>query len=356
MKNSFLKITFEHFWGSILVSIITLVIACLWGWSLNGQSGMFQALWIFVILLILEISLSFDNAVVNASILKNWNKFWQTIFLTFGILIAVFGMRLIFPLVIVGLTTNMSLLETWNLAIDEPIKYSEILLNHHAQISAFGGVFLLLIFLDFFVNTKKKYFWIKSIEINLEKFDKFKGFPIFFTLLLLLTLTWTSDLSTVKQSEVIEFGLWGLLSYLSINILCQSLEQKSADAVETIKKGSVGGFIYLEVLDASFSIDAVVGAFAITKDVVIIMLGLGAGAMAVRSLTVYLVKKETLKELVFLEHGAHYAIGALAFIMIGSVQFHIPEIITGTVGLVLILLSGYSSIKKKRLSNLPATK
>ena len=351
MKNFFLKIIVKHFWGTILVSIGSLGIACWWGWILNGQTGMLQALWIFLILLILEISLSFDNAVVNASILKNWNKFWQTIFLTLGILIAVFGMRLIFPLFIVGLTTNMSLLETWNLALEEPLLYSEILLEHHAQISAFGGVFLLLIFLDFFISSKKKIFWIKPLEIQLQKLDKFKGITILLTLFLLLILTWTSELSTSKQSEVIKFGLWGLLSYLSINLLCQSLEQKSTDAVETIKKGSIGGFIYLEVLDASFSIDAVVGAFAITKDVVIIMLGLGAGAMAVRSLTVYLVKKETLKELVFLEHGAHYAIGALALIMVGSVQFHIPEIITGTIGLILILLSGYSSIKRKKLGS-----
>jgi len=350
MKPSIAKNIFEHFWGSILVSIGTVAIACLWGWNLNGQNGLLQALWIFLILLILEISLSFDNAVVNASILKNWNKFWQTIFLSLGVLIAVFGMRLVFPLVIVGLTTNMSLTETWNLAIENPVQYSEILLTHHAQISAFGGVFLLLIFLDFFVSTKKKVFWIKPLEVQLEKLNKFKNFSIFFTLLFLLILTSTSDLSNSKQSEVVMFGLWGLISYLIINILCQSLEQKGADAVQAIKKGSVGGFIYIEVLDASFSIDAVVGAFAITKDVVIIMLGLGAGAMAVRSLTVYLVKKQTLNELVFLEHGAHYAIGALAIIMIGSVQFHIPEIITGTVGLILILLSGYSSIKRKRFT------
>ena len=348
MKNSFFKTIVENFWGSILVSIGSLGIACWWGWNINGQTGMFQSLWIFLILLILEISLSFDNAVVNASILKNWNKFWQAIFLSLGILIAVFGMRLIFPLIIVGLTTNMSLVETWNLALEEPIKYSEILLEHHSEISAFGGVFLLLIFLDFFISTKKKIFWIKPLETQLEKLEKFKGVTILITLFLLLMLTGTSDLSTLKQSEVIIFGLWGLLSYLCINLLCQSLEQKSSNAVETIKKGSIGGFIYLEVLDASFSIDAVVGAFAITKDVVIIMLGLGAGAMAVRSLTVYLVKKETLKELVYLEHGAHYAIGALALIMIGSVQFHVPEIITGTVGLILILLSGYSSIKRKK--------
>ncbi|OUW03736.1 MAG: hypothetical protein CBD16_03095 [Betaproteobacteria bacterium TMED156] len=338
----------ENFWGSIIVCVLATIIAGWWGWKLDGQSGMLQALWIFIILLILEISLSFDNAVVNASILRNWNKLWQMFFLTIGILIAVFGMRLVFPLLIVGLTTSMSLIETWNLAIQEPAKYSEILLNHHAQISAFGGVFLLLIFLDFFINTKKKNFWVEVLETNLEKLGGFKGITIFITLTLLLLVSVTSDLPSEKKTDVILFGIWGVLSYLSISILCQALESKGAGAVDAIKKGSIGGFIYLEVLDASFSIDAVVGAFAITKDVVIIMLGLGGGAMAVRSITIYLVKKDTLNELIYLEHGAHYAIGALAIIMISSVQIHIPEIITGTIGLILVLLSGYSSVKHKR--------
>ena len=74
------------------------------------------------------------------------------------------------------------------------------------------------------------------------------------------------------------------------------------------------------------------------------MLGLGAGAMAVRSITIHLIKQGTLNELIYLEHGAHYAIGALALIMISSVHFHIPEIITGTIGLVLVIASAIHSM------------
>ena len=341
------KTFFEFFWGSTLVCLLATLVAGWWGWNIGGKSGILQTLWIFFILLILEISLSFDNAVVNASILRNWNKLWQTIFLTIGVLIAVFGMRLVFPLVVVGFTTDMTLIETWNMAINEPVNYSKVLLEHHAQISAFGGVFLLLIFLNFFINTKKNFFWIEKFEKNLEKLSKFRGITTLISLGLLLLITSTSSLIPEKQANVIIFGLWGLISYLMINVLCQALEKKSENAADAIKKGSIGGFIYIEVLDASFSIDAVVGAFAVTKDIVIIMLGLGGGAMAVRSITIYLVEKKTLNELVYLEHGAHYAIGALALIMIASVQFHIPEIITGTIGLILVLLSGYSSIKVK---------
>ncbi|MFO0005646.1 MAG: DUF475 domain-containing protein, partial [bacterium] len=98
-------------------------------------------------------------------------------------------------------------------------------------------------------------------------------------------------------------------------------------------RSGIAAFLYLEVLDASFSFDGVIGAFAITRDVVIIMLGLAIGAMFVRSMTVYLVNKGTLDRFVFLEHGAHYAIGVLAVIMlIGTVQ-HVPEVLTGFIGI-----------------------
>ncbi len=326
--------------------ILCAFISAWWGLQLDGRAGMFQALWVFLILLILEISLSFDNAVVNASVLKHWDKFWQMLFLTLGILVAVFGMRLLFPLVIVGFTTNLSLVETWNLAIQKPTEYSVILMEHHAQISAFGGIFLLLIFLNFFMTSKKEVLWIPFIERPMEQLGKFQGFPVLITLTLLTLVT--SNLDSEERTSILNFGIVGLLTYLAISVLSQALEKKGLDAAEAIKKGSIGGFIYLEVLDASFSIDAVVGAFAITKDIVIIMLGLGAGAMAVRSITIYLVKKKTLNELIFLEHGAHYAIGALAIIMIASVQLHIPEIITGTIGLVLVAAAAISSIKHKK--------
>ncbi len=91
-------------------------------------------------------------------------------------------------------------------------------------------------------------------------------------------------------------------------------------------------FLYLEVLDASFSFDGVIGAFAITNDIVLMALGLGIGAMYVRSLTVYLVRQGTLDDYVYLEHGAHYAIGALAVILMVTIQYQINEVITGLVG------------------------
>jgi hypothetical protein len=107
-------------------------------------------------------------------------------------------------------------------------------------------------------------------------------------------------------------------------------------------------FLYLEVLDASFSFDGVIGAFAITNDIVVIALGLGVGAFYVRSFTIYLVNKGTLSEYVFLEHGAHYAIGALAILLFASMKFEIPELVTGLVGISFIGAALLSSIKLNR--------
>jgi hypothetical protein len=299
----------------------------------------------------MEVSLSFDNAVVNASILKNWDEYWRKLFLTVGILIAVFGMRLLFPLVIVAQTADMGILEVWNLALDNPTEYSSKLIAHHAEISAFGGIFLLLVFLNFMLDEQKNIHWIEVIEKKLGMLGKIEAISIFISIVILMFFT--SFVDQEHKLVVLTAGLWGIVVYVSVDILGYVLEKEhnDGDIANVVKKGSIGGFLYLEVLDASFSFDGVIGAFAITKDIVVIMLGLGIGAMFVRSITIYLVEKETLGAYIYLEHGAHYAIGILALIMLFGMKFHVPEIFTGLVGVAFILLSLYSSIKQKRLSS-----
>ena len=107
-------------------------------------------------------------------------------------------------------------------------------------------------------------------------------------------------------------------------------------------------FLYLELLDASFSFDGVIGAFAITSDPIIIAIGLGVGAMYVRSLTIYLVNKGTLANYVYLEHGAHWAIGALAVLLLVTIGHHIPEVVTGLIGVGFIAAAFYWSVRENR--------
>ncbi len=134
----------KHFGFSIVFSIVCLALYCpilgLYPWPREaGVQTMLTALTITAILAIMEVSLSFDNAVVNASVLRGWDHFWKMLFLTVADIIAVFGMRLIFPVVIVAVTADMGMMEVVQLALNDPKQYSAKLMAHHPEIAAFGG-------------------------------------------------------------------------------------------------------------------------------------------------------------------------------------------------------------------------
>ncbi len=337
----------RHFYLDFILTAIALMVAAWWGYSHSGMGGMISALSITAILAVMEISLSFDNAVVNASVLKNWDKFWKMIFLTVGILIAVFGMRLVFPIVIVAVTADLGMMEVVNLALNDPKEYSAKLLEHHAEISAFGSMFLLLVFLNFLFD-EKEVRWFNWLESRLVKIGQVKTMSVFVALaILMFSLTWVTD---VQAPAVLIAGIWGVLIYLGVQIVSSMLESSGTGTAtgSAILKGGIAGFLYLEVLDASFSFDGVIGAFAITNDVIIIMLGLAIGAMFVRSMTIFLVEKGTLDEFIYLEHGAHYAIGALAIIMLLSMKFHVPELVTGLIGIAFIGWALLASLKHRK--------
>ncbi|QGZ41896.1 hypothetical protein IP92_04246 [Pseudoduganella flava] len=338
----------KHFRISIVVTVVLMVLAGWWGYAHGGPHGLLNALWITGVLGVMEVSLSFDNAVVNASVLKDWNAFWQKLFLTVGILVAVFGMRLIFPLAIVAVATGLDLLQVWGMATTTPDEYSRHLMDVHAEVAAFGGAFLLLVFLNFLFDEEKDVHWIGWFE---EKAGKLGTESLSILLALLAVAVCVELVPPAKRFSVLYAGVVGIAIYVGVGWLSSLLEEDEEEAArlgKAIQRGSLGGFLYLEVLDASFSFDGVIGAFAITNDVVIIMLGLAIGAMYVRSLTVYLVHKGTLDEFIYLEHGAHYAIGILALIMFASVKYEIPEWFTGLSGVAFIAVSLYSSLKYRK--------
>jgi hypothetical protein len=338
----------QHFKLSILVTVVLMALAGWWGYEHGGPAAMLQALWITAVLGVLEVSLSFDNAVVNATVLRNWNEWWRKLFLTVGILVAVFGMRLVFPLVIVAVATGLGMVDVWHMAINNPVEYSRNLVAHHAEVSAFGGAFLMLVFLNFLFDDEKELHWLGWIEQKVGQYGT-EGLAVLLTMGAVFGCM--ALMPEARKLAVLTSGIVGVLVYVGVDWISSLLEEEESNdpAVgKLISQGSIGGFLYLEVLDASFSFDGVIGAFAITNDVVIIMLGLAIGAMFVRSMTVYLVHRGTLDEFVFLEHGAHYAIGILALIMFVSVEYEIPEWFTGLSGVAFIVVSLWSSVRHKR--------
>ncbi len=345
----------KHFRFSIIFTIICLALSAWWGYTHGPNAGinaMIKTLMITAILAVMEVSLSFDNAVVNASVLRNWDAFWKKLFLTVGIIVAVFGMRLLFPLLVVSLTADLSIVEVAQLALNNPVEYSTKLIAHHAEIAAFGGVFLLLVFLNFLFDDEKDTHWFHWLESRLSSLASVPAMSVFIALIALLVMV--SAIGGDNKLVVLLAGIWGIVVYLGVKVLGHLLESSQSDddddkaasaGKSNIVKAGVGGFLYLEVLDASFSFDGVIGAFAITSDVVVIMLGLAIGAMFVRSMTIYLVEKGTLEAYIFLEHGAHYAIGALAAIMLVSgTGVHVPELVTGLIGIAFIVWAVMSSI------------
>jgi hypothetical protein len=343
------KAVLRYYKGSMIFSAACVALAAWYGWSVTGTvSGTLSLLWIVIVLSVLEISLSFDNAVVNATVLKEMDEVWQRRFLTWGMVIAVFGMRIVFPLAIVAIAAGLGPLETVRLSLDDPVRYEALVSSAHVGIAGFGGAFLAMVGLKFFFNRDKDVHWIAVVEEKLAKFSRIEAVEIAF-----LPVTLYLIARMLPDGEALTFmiaGTMGLVTFIAVEAIGTLLEmQEEARAVTgAVARSGAGGFVYLNVLDASFSFDGVIGAFALSNNMIVIALGLSIGAMFVRSMTIMLVQKGTLSEYRYLEHGAFWAILALATIMLLSARFHIPETVTGVIGAVLIGVSLWWSIRHNR--------
>jgi uncharacterized protein len=341
----------REFRFSFLVTAICLVGAFFWGQQ--HEMGAWAAVWLCLVLGVLEVSLSFDNAVVNASVLKDMDEFWQKMFLTVGILIAVFGMRLVFPIVIVAVATDSGVGPVIDMALTRPNEYSQVLEDNYPAIAAFGGIFLVLVFLNFLFDPERELHWLGPVERRLAAAGKVNNLAVVVALIGLFSTQWF--LPEALHLSVLSAGLSGVILYILVDSLDSIFEpEENEHGTGPAKRAGIAAFMYLEVLDASFSFDGVIGAFAITRDVVIIMLGLAIGAMFVRSMTVYLVHRGTLDQYVYLEHGAHYAIGVLGVIMFVGIVEHVPEVLTGLIGVAFIVASLYSSIRHRKANGAAA--
>ncbi|MBI5445040.1 MAG: DUF475 domain-containing protein [Deltaproteobacteria bacterium] len=338
--------TLKYFRNSFVFTFFMLVLAAMVGYLYHGTlGGVLSTLFITVVLSVLEVSLSFDNAVVNAKVLKQMTPVWQHRFITWGIAVAVFGMRVIFPLLIVGIVARLGPIEVVRLATFEPDEYARILTSAHVVIAGFGGAFLAMVCLRYFFDQEKDIHWIEVIETHLCRMGRIEAIELGLVMLGLYVIS--KFLPQGESAEFIVSGMFGLITYILVDGIAAALKA-TEETIESAHKTSAALFLYLEVLDASFSFDGVIGAFALTHNLFIIAIGLGIGAMFVRSLTIMLVDRESLATYRYLEHGAFYAIGALATIMFLGTVVHIPEVVTGLIGAAFILLALWNSIAYNR--------
>lgn len=326
------------------ISVVALVGVYWWG----GLSAFVLAL----LLSILEITLSFDNAVVNAKVLVKMDEKWQKRFLTWGILFAVFGTRLVLPAVIVGVAAWMSPWAAAMLALNDPKEYGRVLSEATPMIASFGGAFLLMVSLKYFFDVSKDIHWIAGIEKRLSRWGRIEAIELALAMMTVLGLSYVAH---APQGPVLAAGCIGIVLFIVIQGIANSFAMQNGESgkghgkeMATVAAGGMSLFVYLNILDAAFSLDGVIGAFALTTAIPVIFAGLGIGAYFVRTITVYLVEKRTLDALVYLEHGAHWAILGLALSMFGSLIFHIPEVVTGLIGLVFVALAYVSSIREQK--------
>jgi len=327
------------FWLSIALTIII-------GAIVTANSGI-SGLWLFVILLVLEVTFSFDNAVINSKVLARMSPIWQKLFLTVGIIVAVFIVRFLLPIIIVMLATQLGFTDVLNLALHEPEHYGKTLHAAAPMIDAFGGAFLIMIGISYFMDRHKDIHWLKRIEQHLAAAGRFENLKVLVMLIVAILLYSTVD--RAYHVAVLVASILGIMLHMALDVMGGMFAAHQSNAKQLIGWAAFASFVYLEVLDASFSFDGVIGAFAITNSVLLIIAGLGAGAIWVRSLTVYLLRAGTLSKYRYLEHGAHWAILALGLVMFIKL-YHItpPDWMTGSLGIVFIGTAIVSSILERR--------
>jgi len=330
------------FWFS---GLVTLLIAIAVAWF-----GGIGALWLFIVLAILEVTFSFDNAVINSRILARMSDLWVKLFLTVGIFIAVFVVRFALPILVVQFATGLSFGDVVNLALNDPERYGDEL--HHAApiIEAFGGTFLLMLGVSYFLDHDKVVHWLSPIERQLARAGKIRFIKLLFMVAVMAFIYFTIE-PGLKETVLLSGSLGIILQFglHSLSVFFERSMSKGKVVAKQVGWAAFASFLYLEVLDASFSFDGVIGAFDITTSVLLIVAGLGVGAFWVRSLTIYLLRAGTLAKYRYLEHGAHWAILALGLVMLAKLyHLELPEVVTGSLGLIFISTAVVTSILEKR--------
>ncbi len=308
----------KYFRGSFLFAAIVLA-------AVYISTGSVELLLAAFTLSLVEISVSFDNAAVNAKIIHNMSPFWKKMFLTVGILIAVVGMRFYLPIQIVSLLAGIGLGESFQLATRAPSEFAKVLFDSKAMVAGAGGSFLMLVALDYFMDIEKDNHWFDALE---DLFAKMGGLDKIQILIVGLGAYIFSTYLGDKGPQFFTASLIGIAVYIAIGVvksIMEKIDEHMAAKAGVVAKAGFGSFLYLEVLDASFSFDGVIAAFAITDHIFVIAAGLGIGAYFVRSITIYLDEKGALQEYKYLEPGAFYAIIGLSLFMWFGTIYEIHE-------------------------------
>lgn len=297
---------------------------------------------ISLILIILGLSLfeiisSIDNAIVNADVLSKMSEKYRKWFLIWGIIFAVFIIRGVLPLIIFWLANpSLSIIDSFKAVFSDDPKIVESLEKSSPLLFISGGIFLLFLFLHWLFLEPKEY------GLKVEEFFNRQGVWFFaITSIFLTFIIWFA----LQKNHLMAFSAAVGSSFFFIVHGFKEYAQKLE--LEMINQNSrlsdLSKLLYLEALDATFSIDGVIGAFAFTLFVPLIILGNGIGALVVRQLTIKGI--DNIRKYIYLKNGAMYSIFFLSLLMIiKSFGIEIPEYVSPIVSFIVI---GYFFFKSK---------
>jgi hypothetical protein len=308
---------------------------------------LFSALITIIGLSLFEAVSSVDNAIINAEVLSTMSHRARQWFLTWGMLVAVFLVRGLLPFIIVwAFNTRLNAWQVLSAAWSSDPLVLESIHKSAPILLVAGGVFLLFLFLH----------WLFLEDKNLglprtEKFFMSKGVWFYATVsVLLAVISWFA----LEQSNLMGFGavIGSSLFFITHGFKQNAEEQEKKmlgnPPARTGLHSDLSKLIFLEIIDATFSIDGVLGAFAFTLSVLLILLGSGLGAFLVRQLTIKNI--ERIKKYVYLKNGAMYSILVLGIIMIlDSFGFKIPEYVSPLSTFIIVLFFFWKS--KNKLKN-----
>lgn len=271
---------------------------------------------------------SVDNAIINAEVLTTMGARARRWFLTWGIFIAVFLVRGLLPFLIIwAFNTTLSPMQIFSAAWSSDPLVLESIEKSAPILLVAGGVFLLFLFLHWLFLEDKKLGLPRT-----EKFFMSKGVWFYAVVSVLLSIiAWFA----LKESNLMGFGaVVGSSLFFITHGFKQNAEEQEKKLLGS-GSSDLSKLFFLEIIDTTFSIDGVLGAFAFTLSVPLILVGNGFGAILVRQITISNI--ERIKKYVYLKNGAMYSILVLGIIMIlHSFAFHIPEYVSPLATFVII--------------------
>ena len=277
-----------------------------------------SAIFIVLGLALFESITSIDNAIINAEVLQTMQARARRWFLTWGILIAVFGVRGLLPWLIVWvMTPGLGPWDAFTASLTGDPAALKAIQDSSPVLLMGGGVFFVFLFFHWIFLEPKKY------GLPVERFIARQGAWFYAVVSIALTaIVWFA----LDDSPMLAFGaVVGSSAFFITHGFKRYAEEQEARMLSgEAHMSDIGKILYLEVIDLTFSIDGVVGAFAFTLSVPLILLGNGIGAVVVRQLTVYGVDR--IKKYVYLKNGAMYSVFVLGCVMLAhGFGIHIPE-------------------------------